>query len=221
MKLLLIEDDAKTVRFLKKGLTDEGYVVDVTGDGESGLTLALSGEHDLIILDVMLPLIDGWSILSRLRQRHFTTPILMLTAREAVEYRVKGLSLGADDYLVKPFAFAELVARVRSLLRRSTVLRPGPIAFGDLLIDVPRHRVMRGKRKIELSTKELLLLELLVRHQGEVLTRTYIAEQVWDMNFDSDSNVVDVTVGRLRSKIDDKFSTKLIHTIRGRGYVLR
>lgn len=221
MKLLVVEDDAKTVRLLVKGLTEEGFAVDFCRDGESGLDLALAANHDLIILDVMLPLMDGWSLLTRVRQLCCLTPVLMLTAHDSVEHRVRGLSLGADDYLIKPFAFAELLARIRSILRRSSVPDPGVLCFADLQVDVRRHKVVRGKATIELSTKEILLLELLLRHQGEVLSRTYIAEQVWDMNFDSDSNVIDVNIRRLRSKADDPFLRKLIHTVRGRGYVLR
>jgi two-component system, OmpR family, copper resistance phosphate regulon response regulator CusR len=221
MKLLVIEDDLKTVRSLKRGLTDEGFIVDIARDGETGLNLALTQEHDLVILDVLLPLLDGWSVLSQIRQRRCATPILMLTARDAVEYRVRGLGMGADDYLVKPFAFAELVARVRTILRRTAIVKSEALSFGDLCVDVRRHKVVRTRKPIELSTKEILLLELFLRHQGEVLSRTYIAEQVWDMNFDSDSNVVDVNIRRLRSKLDDPFPRKLIHTVRGRGYVLR
>lgn len=221
MKLLVVEDDAKTVRFLEKGLTEEGFVVDVSTDGESGLELALAAEHDLLILDVMLPLLDGWALLSEVRRQHCLTPILMLTARDQVEHRVRGLSLGADDYLVKPFAFAELVARIRCILRRSVASDPVLLSFADLHVDMRRHKVVRGNAMIELSPKEILLLELLLRHQGEVLSRTYIAEQVWDINFDSDSNVIDVNIRRLRSKIDDPFPRELIHTVRGRGYVLR
>jgi len=221
MKLLLIEDDLKTVRSLKRGLTDEGFIVDTARDGEAGLDLALTQEHDLIILDVLLPLLDGWSVLGQIRQRKCGTPILMLTARDAVEYRVRGLVMGADDYLIKPFAFAELVARIRTILRRTTSIKSEALSFSDLSVDVRRHKVVRARKPIDLSTKEILLLELFLRHQGEVLSRTYIAEQVWDMNFDSDSNVVDVNVRRLRSKLDDPFPRKLIHTVRGRGYVLR
>lgn len=221
MKLLVVEDDAKTVRYLEKGLTEEGFVVDFCRDGENGLDLALTANHDLIVLDVMLPLVDGWSLLAEVRQRRCPTPVLMLTACEAVEHRVRGLSLGADDYLIKPFAFAELVARIRTILRRSAGSDPGVPNFADLQVDMRRHKVLRGKVPIELSTKEILLLELLLRHQGEVLSRTFIAEQVWDMNFDSDSNVIDVNVRRLRSKVDDPFARKLVHTVRGRGYVLR
>ncbi len=221
MKLLVIEDDAKTVNFMQKGLSEEGFAVDVCRDGEDGLETAARSLHDLVILDVMMPKLDGWAVLSRLRELGATTPVLMLTARDSVEHRVKGLSLGADDYLVKPFAFAELVARIRSILRRSSALQSDVLAIGDLSLDLKRHRVQRGSQGIELTTKEMLLLSLMLRHQNEVLSRTFIAESVWNMDFDGDSNVVDVNIRRLRAKIDDPFKTKYIHTIRGRGYVLR
>jgi two-component system, OmpR family, copper resistance phosphate regulon response regulator CusR len=221
MKLLVVEDDTKTVQSLQKGLTEEGFVVDVCRDGETGLHLALNAVHDLIILDVMLPAMDGWALLAHARESQCDTPILVLTAKEAVEDRVKGLDLGADDYLIKPFAFVELVARIRSILRRHATPDAGPLCFADLTVDLRRHRVVRNKVPINLSFKEIQLLELLVRYQGEVLSRMTIAESVWDMNFDYDSNVIDVNVRRLRAKVDDPFSRKLIHTVRGRGYVLR
>lgn len=221
MKLLVIEDDPKTAALMESGLVSEGFVVDVCRDGEDGLETAMGRHHDLIVLDVMLPKMDGWTVLSRFRQKDSSTPVLMLTARDAVEQRVKGLSLGADDYIVKPFAFAELVARIRTVLRRSSSVAPETLQFEDLRVETARHRVQRGHTAIELSNKELLLLALLLRHQGEILTRTYIAEQIWDMKYDADSNVVDVNIRRIRSKVDDPFPRKLIQTVRGRGYVIR
>jgi two-component system, OmpR family, copper resistance phosphate regulon response regulator CusR len=220
MKILVIEDEAKTARFLKKGLSEAGYAVDVTANGLEGLHLAQEVDFDLIVLDVMLPVIDGWQVLARLHEAHRKALILMLTARDAVHERVRGFELGADDYLVKPFAFSELLARVRSLLRRSAPRPQETIRMADLEIDLLRHRATRAGQKIELTSKEFMLLTLLARRAGEVLSRTLIAESVWDMNFDSDTNVVDVNVRRLRSKVDDPFPVKLIHTVRGAGYVL-
>jgi two-component system copper resistance phosphate regulon response regulator CusR len=221
MKLLVIEDDPRAASLLHKGLTEEGYIVDVHHDGEDGLEAACECRHDLIILDVMLPSMDGWTVLSHMRRREISTPVLMLTARDGVEHRIKGFSLGADDYLVKPFAFGELVGRIRSVLRRSVRSYTDILQFADLWLDARRHRVTRSEHPIVLSTKEVQLLELFLSHAGEVLSRTYISEKVWDMAFDCDSNVIDVNIRRLRSKIDDPFPRKLIHTIRGRGYVLR
>ncbi len=220
MKILVIEDEEKTARFLKKGLGEAGYVVDVASEGPEGLHLAREGEFDLIVLDVMLPALDGWHVLARLREAGRKTLVLMLTARDAVHERVRGFELGADDYLVKPFAFSELLARVRSLLRRSTPRRQETIRMADLEIDLLRHRATRAGQRLDLTSREFLLLTLLARRAGEVLSRTLIAESVWDMNFDSDTNVVDVNVRRLRSKVDDPFPIKLIHTVRGAGYVL-
>ncbi len=220
MKILIIEDGVKTAKFLKKGLSEAGYVVDVAEDGMEGLHLAMELDVDLIILDVMLPGLDGWEVLARLRHAGRQTLVLLLTARDAVHERVRGFDLGADDYVVKPFAFSELLARVRSLLRRSGHRSEETIRMADLEIDLSRHRATRAGHKLELTAKEFLLLNLFARRAGEVLSRTLIAELVWDMNFDSDTNVVDVNVRRLRSKVDDPFPVKLIRTVRGAGYVL-
>jgi two-component system, OmpR family, copper resistance phosphate regulon response regulator CusR len=220
MRILVVEDERKTADYLHKGLTEAGYVVDVAGRGDDGLHLGLTENHDLLILDVMLPERDGWSIVAALRHSGRPTPVLMLTARDAIEDRVKGLELGADDYLVKPFAFSELLARVRSLLRRGPARQAEVLQVADLEIDLPRHRAARGGQRLDLTPKEFALLSLLARRRGEVLTRTLLAEQVWEMNFDSDTNVVDVAVRRLRAKVDDPFPKKLIRTVRGVGYVL-
>lgn len=222
MKILIVEDEPKTGEYLRQGLNEAGFVADLAANGSDGLHLALHGEYDLVILDVMLPELDGWQVLASLRRRGLEMPVLFLTARDQVEDRVKGLELGADDYLVKPFSFAELLARVRTILRRgrgggldSNVLR-----VADLELDLLRRRVTRGGKRIDLTAKEFGLLELLMRRQGEVLPRSLIASQVWDMNFDSDTNVIEVAMRRLRLKIDDGQSVKLIQTVRGMGYVL-
>lgn len=220
MRILIIEDERKTAAFLNKGLSESGFVVDTEENGEQGLLLALSKGYDLIILDVMLPGRDGWSILSTLRQSGNQIPVLFLTARDAVQDRVKGLELGADDYLIKPFAFSELLARVRLLLRRAPARQSEALQIADLEIAFARQKATRGGNRLDLTAKEFALLSLLVRRTGEVLSRTLIAEQVWDINFDSDTNVIDVAIRRLRSKVDDPFEKKLIHTVRGVGYVL-
>ncbi|UWU59108.1 heavy metal response regulator transcription factor [Stenotrophomonas maltophilia] len=221
MKLLIVEDEPKTGNYLRQGLIEAGYVVDLACNGVDGLHLAGSGEHQLVILDVMLPGLDGWNVLSRLREAGWQVPVLFLTARSSIADRVQGLELGADDYLAKPFAFAELLARVRTLLRRGQALPQAErIVIADLVVDTLRRRVERGGQRIALSQKEYTLLELLARRRGEVLPRSLIASQVWDMNFDSDTNVIDVAIRRLRAKIDDDFDAKLIVTVRGMGYVL-
>lgn len=220
MKILVVEDEPKTAAYLRNGLIENGFVADVIHRGEDGLDAASTGDYDLIILDVMLPERDGWSVLSTLRAEGQSTPVLFLTARDGVQDRVKGLELGADDYLVKPFAFSELLARIRSVLRRGPGRQPDTLRVADLEIDITRHHASRNGQRIDLTPKEFLLLSLLVRRTGEVLSRTFIAEHVWDMNFDPGTNVVDVHVRRLRSKVDDPFERKLIRTVRGLGYVL-
>ncbi len=220
MRILIIEDEIKSAEYLRKGFSENGFVSDVANDGEDGLHLALTGEYDLIILDVGLPERSGWSVIAELRRKEKEMPVLFLTARDAVEDRIKGLELGADDYLVKPFVFSELLARVRTILRRGPLKHPDVFTVGDLVIDLVRHKAMRANQRLDLTPKEFALLSLLARRAGEVVSRTLIAEQVWDMNFDSDTNVVDVAVRRLRAKVDDPYETKLIHTLRGVGYVL-
>ncbi|HVR86938.1 MAG TPA: heavy metal response regulator transcription factor [Planctomycetota bacterium] len=220
MKILIVEDEKKAAAYLRKGLAENGYVVDHAADGEDGLQLGRSGSYELIVLDVMLPGRDGWSVLAELRRAGVQTPVLFLTAKHSLPDRVKGLNLGADDYLLKPFAFSELLARIRSVLRRGPARREETLRRGDLEIDLVRHRAARAGKKLDLTPKEFALLSFLARRGGEVLSRTTIAEEVWDMNFDGGTNVVDVHVRRLRSKVDDPFERKLIHTVRGMGYVL-
>lgn len=220
MRLLIVEDQAKTADYLRQGLTENGCVVDVANNGIDGQHLALTGEYDLIILDVMLPGLDGWQVLQAYRLSGKQTPVLMLTARDGVEDRVKGLDLGADDYLIKPFAFSELLARIRALRRRGKEVEPELLRVADLEVDLLRRRVTRAGRRIPLTAKEFVLLTLFVRRRGEVISRTSIAEQVWELTFDTDTNVVEVAVRRLRAKVDDPFEHKLIHTVRGMGYVL-
>jgi two-component system copper resistance phosphate regulon response regulator CusR len=221
MKLLVVEDETKTGDYLRQGLIEAGFVVDLARDGQDGLHLGKSSDYALIILDVMLPKLNGWQILAGLRESACNTPVLFLTARDQVEDRVKGLELGADDYLIKPFAFSELLARVRTLLRRGNrVIESEQMRIADLELDLLRRRVMRAGQRIDLTSKEFALLELFMRRQGEVLPRSLIASQIWDMNFDSDTNVIEVAIRRLRAKVDDGFDQKLIKTVRGIGYVL-
>jgi two-component system, OmpR family, copper resistance phosphate regulon response regulator CusR len=221
MKLLIVEDELKTGDYLQQGLTEAGFVVDLARDGEDGLHLALTNAYDLAILDVMLPKMNGWQVIKGIRQADKEFPVLFLTAKDDVEHRVKGLELGADDYLIKPFAFSELLARVRTLLRRGTKGKEAEVLrAADLEMDLLRRRVTRAGQRIDLTSKEFSLLELLLRKQGEVLSRSLIASQVWDMNFDSDTNVIEVAIRRLRAKVDDEFELRLIRTVRGMGYVL-
>ena len=220
MKILIVEDEPKTAAFVKRGFTEEGFVADVAIDGVDGLHLALTGEYDVIVLDVMLPRQDGWKVLREIRDQRPHQPVILLTALDAVIHRVRGLDLGADDYLVKPFAFSELNARVRNILRRAPARQIDLLRLGDLEMDLLRHKASRAGKLLDLAPQEYRLLEYLLRHPGEVVTRMRLAEQVWDMNFDGDSNVVDVAVRRLRRKVDDPCDRKLIHTLRGVGYVL-
>jgi two-component system copper resistance phosphate regulon response regulator CusR len=220
MKLLIVEDEVKTANFLKKGLSEAGFLVSVAADGREGMRLIETGTFDLIVLDIMLPVVDGWHILTWLRDAGLQTPVLILTARDEVQDRVRGLELGADDYLVKPFAFSELLARVRTILRRPPVRESTTLRVADLELDLTGHKATRAGQRLDLTAREFTLLSLLVRRAGEVLTRTLIAESVWAINFDGDTNVVDVNVRRLRGKVDDPFPRKLLRTVRGVGYVL-
>lgn len=220
MKLLIIEDEARAAEYLKQGLSENGYSVDVAHNGTDGLHAAANGDHDLIILDIMLPGINGFAVLSALRTSK-TTPVLLLTAKGQTNDKVRGFDLGADDYLVKPFQFPELLARVRALLKRGKAPLSDPVfRVADLEVDPVRHRAIRMGKRVDLTAKEFALLTLLMQRTGEVLSRTQIASLVWDINFDSDTNVVEVAIRRLRAKVDDDFADKLIHTVRGVGYVL-
>lgn len=220
MKILVVEDEPRAAEYLRQGLSESGYVVEVAHNGTDGLHAAANGDHDLVILDVMLPGIDGFAVLTALRTAR-QTPVLMLTARGQTDDKVRGLDLGADDYLVKPFQFPELLARVRALLKRGQpAAAESALKIADLEIDPVRHRATRNGQRIDLSAKEFALLTLLTQKTGQVLSRTQIASLVWDIHFDSDTNVVEVAIRRLRAKIDDPFEDKLIHTVRGVGYVL-
>lgn len=223
MRVLVVEDEPKLAQYLHQGLSENGYVVDVARDGIEGRRLATGGSYDLMLLDVMLPGVDGFGVLSALRADGNKTPVLMLTARDKIEDRVKGLEGGADDYLVKPFAFSELLARMGALLRRggsATAQSATVLRLADLEVDLVSRRCTRGLQRLDLTAKEFNLLALLTRRRGQILSRTTLAEQVWDMHFDSDTNVVEVAVRRLRAKLDDPFPTRLLHTVRGMGYVL-
>lgn len=220
MRILVVEDDVKTAAYLRQGLSENGMNVKVAHEGDEGLNLALTREFDAIILDVMLPNLDGWQVLKKIRERGKETPVLFLTARDAVPDRVKGLELGADDYLVKPFAFSELIARLRNVVRHGPAKHEDLYRVGDLELDPIGHTAKRGTKRLDLTPKEFALLSLLMQRSGEVLTRIRIAERIWNMEFESDTNVVDVHMRRLRAKVDDPFEKKLIHTVRGVGYVL-
>ena len=221
MRILIVEDEKKVAAFIKKGLEEETYAVDIATDGEEGFHLGEQNQYDLIILDLMLPKINGLDILSGLRSQNIETPILLLTAKDSVEDKVEGLNQGADDYLTKPFAFSELLARIRVLLRRGKAESKTILEIADLTLNLVSHKVSRGNEEIELTGKEYSLLEYFMRNQEKVLTRTMIAEHVWDYNFDTFTNVIDVYVNHLRKKIDKNFSTKLLHTLRGVGYVMK
>ncbi|MGB9591153.1 MAG: heavy metal response regulator transcription factor [Candidatus Kryptoniota bacterium] len=220
MRILVVEDEMKTASYLKKGLSENGFLVDTVSRGTEAMSLIKSSNYDLLILDVMLPDYNGWDIIREIRRQGCQTPAIFLTARDSVNDRVHGLELGADDYLVKPFAFSELLARVRTILRRAPARLNEILTVADLELDLKRMRAIRNGKVIDLTPKEFLLLSLFVEHKGEVLSRTLIAEQVWDMHFHSDTNVVDVAIRRLRQKVDDPFSKKLIRTVRGVGYIL-
>ena len=221
MRLLLVEDEPKVARFIERGMREEHYAIDVASDGDAGLALAMLHDYDLVILDVMLPVRNGFEVLAALRAAQRPFRVLMLTARDSVEDRVRGLDGGADDYLVKPFAFAELLARVRALLRRSAPEEPLSLRVADLALDVRTRKVTRNGRSLTLTPREFGVLEYLMRHRGEVVSRTALTEHVWDQHFDSMTNVVDVTLYHLREKVDREFPTPLIHTVRGVGYMLK
>lgn len=220
MKILIVEDEKKIASYLQQGLAESGFIVDLAHSGQEAINFAISSEYQLILLDVMLPDVDGWAVVTRLRQQNMKCPILMLTARDAVTDKVKGLNLGADDYLTKPFVFSELLARINALLRRgSPSAAENVLSVADLTINYEQHKAWRGKTLLALSPKEFLLLSYLARNQQRLLSRTQIAEQVWGINFDSDTNVIDVAIRRLRKKVDDPYNDKLIHTVHGIGYV--
>jgi len=221
MRILVVEDERKVARFLERGLKEEGFVVDVAHDGEEGLRKALENGYDLIALDVLMPKKDGFQTLAELRAANCKSRVIMLTARDSVNDRVHGLETGADDYLTKPFAFAELLARVRALLRRGTESKPDALSLADLRLDARTHRADRAGKDLQLTAKEFAVLQFLLEHAVEVVTRTRLAESVWDENYDPFSNVIDVTIHHLREKVDMGFDSPLIHTVRGRGYVIK
>ena len=221
MRILVIEDEVKIAQFIKRGLKEEGYAVDVAGDGEEGHFMLSSNEYDAIILDLMLPKIDGLTLCRQLRKEGNQTPIIMLTAKDTVKDKVKGLDSGADDYLPKPFAFEELLARVRVLLRKKDSRVQTQLKVDELTLDLLTHKVTRGDREIDLTVKEYALLEYLMRNAGNIVTRTMISEHVWDINFDTFTNVIDVYINYLRNKVDSGFADKMIHTVRGKGYLLK
>ncbi len=221
MKILVVEDEKKVASFIKKGLEEEYYSVDVAYDGREGLRLALGEDYDLMILDVMLPLKDGFTLVKELRSEKISTPILLLTAKDTVENKVEGLDSGADDYLTKPFAFEELLARIRALLRRKEISKSLQLKAGDLILDTQSHKVSRSGVEITLTPKEYSILEYLLRHKNRVVSRTLLSEHVYDYHFDSDTNVIDVYINKLRNKIDKQFDNPLLHTIRGVGYILK
>jgi heavy metal response regulator len=221
MKILVIEDEKKVASFIKQALSEELYTVDVANDGEKGLEMALSGEYDLIVLDLMLPKIEGYEIIKQLRHNNLMTPILILTAKDAVSDKVKGLDIGADDYLCKPFVLEELFARIRSLLRRQGMEKTNLLKIDDLELDTITHMARRGGKKIDFTAREYELLEFLLRNKNRVMTRSIIAQHVWEYNFDVESNIVDVYINRLRNKIDDSSDRKLIHSIKGVGYIMK
>lgn len=221
MRILVVEDEKKVAEFIKRGLKEEGYAVDVAADGEQGYYLATTNEYDLLVLDLMIPKMDGLALCEKLRQEKVAVPILMLTAKDAVRDKVKGLDAGASDYLTKPFAFAEFLARIRALLRRGDSRQPAKLQVADLTVDLVAHTATRAGKKIDLTAKEYALLEYLMRNAGSIVTRTMIAEHVWDINFETFTNVIDVYINYLRRKIDQGYPKKLVHTIRGRGYILK
>jgi two-component system, OmpR family, copper resistance phosphate regulon response regulator CusR len=220
MRLLIIEDERRTAAHLQKGLSENGFTADVAYNGSEGFELARAGDYALILLDIMLPQRDGWTILDELRRAGVMTPVLFLTARDRVEDRIKGLEMGADDYLVKPYSFSELLVRVRTILRRGPAMQEEVLRIADLEIDTRRYRVVRQGRNLQLTRREFLLLTCLARSAGEVVSRARIVGQVWDINFDTGTNIVEATIRRLRAKVDDPFEKPLIHNVRGIGYVL-
>ncbi len=221
MRILVVEDEKKIADFIRRGLKEEGYAVDVANDGEEGLFLAKTNDYDLVLLDLMLPKLDGLTLCKKLKEAKIKTPVIMLTAKNTVKEKVMGLDSGADDYLTKPFAFEELLARIRAILRKKDARTPTRLKAADLELDLLTHKVIRGSEEIELTTKEYSLLEYLMRNEGMIVTRTMISEHVWDIDFDTFTNVIDVYINYLRNKIDSGFKKKLIHTVRGRGYILK